>query len=167
MRIGLSSNLRSRGLALDAQLIAVFLADLSHQVTLIQYDEPHEARYDLIIFFERIVPEFIPLSQGAPFLFVNPEFLFESDFDLIRQEFGKVLCKTREAYRICHEQFPEQAVYTGFIARDKCNPFVKRRPIFLHVAGNSRVKGTIECIDAWRWQHNGSGIDASLIVVAD
>jgi len=165
MRIGLVSNLNSRGLNLDATLIANLLKD--HQTTLIQYDEPHRKRYDLLIFFERVVPEFVELSRGAPWLFVNPEFLFEEEFPLIREKFGHVLCKTREALRICGEIFPEQAIYTGFIARDKWQPEIPRQRRFLHVAGNSRVKGTQAVIDAWKWARNGKRIELPLTVVAD
>lgn len=167
LRIGLVSNLKSRGLALDATLIGAFLSGIGHEATLIQYDEEHSGYYDLLIFFERIVPEFLSMSRGAPWLFTNPEFLFESDFDLIRSSFGRVLCKTKEAHRICSELFPDQAVYTGFIAQDKYDQNIMRGPTFLHVAGNSRVKGTTAVIDAWRWKCNGEGIGTPLIVVAD
>jgi hypothetical protein len=167
MRVALITNLKSRGLCLDATLIGAFLASNGHEPTFIQYDEPRGGEYDLLLFFETVAEDKIALSKTAPWLFVNPEFIYDRDIDLILRKFGKVLCKTKEAFRICSELFPEQAVYTGFMAQDRFDADIPRARNFLHVAGSSRVKGTQQVVDAWKWRHNGKGIDAPLIVVSD
>lgn len=167
MKIGLITNLKSRGLCLDATLIGTFLASNGHEPTFIQYDEHRGGEYDLLIFFETIAEDKLSLSKAAPWLFVNPEFIYDRDINIIREKFSKILCKTKEAFRICSELFPEQAVYTGFLAQDRFDNDIPRAKNFLHVAGSSRVKGTESVISAWRWRHNGKPLDASLIVVCD
>src|SRR5258708_3217133 len=161
MRVVLVTNFLSRGLSLDAKMVASVLQSLGHEVGCKQYDH-HPTDLvggDLLIFLETVVEEMIPFSKAAPWLFTNPEFIYDRDIDLIRRKFSKVLCKTKEAFRICSELFPEQTVYTGFMAQDRFDPDIPRARNFLHVAGSSRVKGTQAVVDAWKWKHNGKGID--------
>jgi hypothetical protein len=167
MKVGLITNLNSRGLCLDATLVGAFLASNGHEPTFIQYDEHRGGEYDLLIFFETVAEDKLSLSKAAPWLFPNPEFIYDRDINVIRERFGKVLCKTHEAFRICSELFPEQAVYTGFMAQDRYEAGIPRFKQFLHVAGSSRVKGTQAVVDAWKWRHNGKGIEAPLVVVSD
>jgi glycosyltransferase involved in cell wall biosynthesis len=167
MRLSLVTNLSSRGLARDAHLLYDLLHGLGHVVLLQQYDEPSQGQVDLAIFLETVVEDLIPCSKAAPWLFTNPEFIYDRDINVIRERFSKVLCKTHEAFRICSELFPEQAVYTGFMAQDRYMAGIPRFRQFLHVAGSSRVKGTQSVVDAWKWKHNGKGIEAPLIVVSD
>jgi hypothetical protein len=168
MQVALVTNYSSRGLAKDATLLASFLKSLGHETFPVQYDRPGDLHLsDLLIFLETIVEDFLPSSKAAPWLFTNPEFIYDRDINVIRERFGKVLCKTKEAFRICSELFPEQAVYTGFMAQDRYDASVKRERKFLHVCGSSRVKNTTAVVDAWRWQRNGKRIEAPLIVVSD
>jgi hypothetical protein len=166
-QIGIVTNLQSRGLALDASLLFAHLSDQGHDVTLMQYDAPHSEAQDLLIFCEVVVPGLVSLSRNPPWLFVNPEFLFEYNFKTIRTLFGKVLCKTREAHRICGKHFGSKAFYTGFMSQDVFRGAIARENRFLHVAGSSRIKNTLACIDAWRWKHHGKLLNAKLTVVAD
>jgi len=167
MRVGLVTNLQSRGLAMDARLLEGLLTSLGHEVVLIQYDTFYEEPADLLIFCEVVVPRFFSLSKSAPWLFVNPEFLFERDFKTIRTQFAKILCKTHEAHRICSQHFGIKAVYTGFLSADKMDSSIPREDRFLHVAGSSKIKGTAAVIDAWKWTHNGESLNAPLTVVSD
>lgn len=149
-------------------LLRGFLVEHGHDVVFAQYDSDIElAERDLLIFLETIVPKYVPLSKCAPLFFVNPEFLFERDFPLIKSSFGKVLCKTHEAHRICKEVFGEQAVYTGFLAEDKLREGFKKEARFLHIAGKSNMKNTQAVVDAWRWKYEGKSLDADLTVIAD
>jgi glycosyltransferase involved in cell wall biosynthesis len=167
MLISLVTNLSSRGLAKDAHLLYDLLHGLGHVVLLQQYDEPSQGQVDLSIFLETVVADLIPSSKAAPWIIPNPEFIYDRDINVIRERFSRVLCKTNEAFRICSELFPEQAVYTEFMAQDRYDATVKRERKFLHVCGSSQVKNTTAVIDAWRWHHNGKGIDAPLVVVSD
>jgi hypothetical protein len=167
VRIGLVSNRDARGLSVDAELLTDVLQCLGHDVTTIQFDEPCDTTYDLLIFLEVCVRSLIGLSLAPPWLVINPEFLHRENTDLIRSTFGYVLCKTKAATEIGERLFGQQAIYTGFIARDRLIPEATRSPVFLHIAGRSSAKGTMSVIDAWRWRRNGKSIEASLIIVAD
>lgn len=167
MRVGLVTNLQSRGLAMDARLLGGFLTSLGHECTPIQYDTFHDEPADLLLFLEVVVPRFFSLSKHAPWLFVNPEFLFERDFKTIRNQFGKILCKTHEAHRICSTHFGVKAFYTGFLSADKLDASVPRENRFLHIAGSSKIKGTAAVIDAWKWTKDGESLNAPLTVVSD
>jgi glycosyltransferase involved in cell wall biosynthesis len=168
MQIALVTNYSSRGLAKDSALLGSFLKSLSHETFPVQHDRPGDLHLsDLLIFLETVVEDFLPSSKAAPWLIVNPEFIYDRDINVIRERFGKVICKTREAFRICSELFPEQSVYTGFLAQDRYDADIPRARNFLHVSGSSRVKGTESVVGAWKWRHNGKGIDAPLIVVSD
>jgi hypothetical protein len=166
LRIAIVTNLESRGLTLDARLLEAFLASRNHSVVLWQFDEPHEETVDLVIFLELIVRPLVSRSLLAPWFIPNLEFLRDTDIRVVKLAFGKVLCKTREALRVCEPLFGELAVLTGFLARDRFDASIPREDRFLHVAGNSRVKGTEAVIDAWRWRRNGKLLDAPLTVVA-
>lgn len=167
MLIGLVTNTESRGLATDARLLGDFLVSLGHEVETIQYDKPYEKPADLLVFCEVVVPRFFSLSKVAPWLIVNPEFLFERDFKTIRTQFGKVLSKTGEAHRICLKHFGQKAIYTGFLSADKMNESIPRENRFLHIAGSSKVKGTMAVADAWRWYHDGESLALPLTIVSD
>lgn len=167
MKIGIVTNIQARGLNLDATLLQQVLAEIGHESTIIQYDEDHDATYDLVIFLEVLVRQKIALSLALPWLIVNVEFLRPGDLSTIRSSVAKVLCKTHEAYRICSELFGEQAVYTGFASRDRMDEDVPRNPTFLHIAGHSTVKGTSAVIDAWRWKRYGESIGAGLVVIGE
>jgi hypothetical protein len=43
---------------------------------------------------------------------------------------------------------------------------VLRQPAFLHIGGNSSLRGTQEVIDAWRWKRNGNKIPSLLTIVS-
>ena len=167
MLISIVSNKESRGLHLDSLLLKEFLEQLGHTVHLWQYDEPQSESVDLVLFCEVTVRQLVHLSKYPPWLLVNCEFFRDSDLPVVRSSFGKILCKTHEAHRICTELCGDMAVYVGFIAQDRYLPDVPREPRFLHVAGHSQVKGTHAVVDAWRWSHNGKKLTAPLTVVCD
>lgn len=167
MNIALVTNLESRGLALDAKLLGDFLVSLGHSIRVWQYDEPQDEPVDLVIFCEVVVRQLIPLSKFSPWLLCNPEFMKDSDLDPVRASFGHVLCKTKEAHRICTELVGDIAVYTGFLSRDIYRPEIPREPRFVHIAGHSQVKGMAAVIDSWRWLHHGKRLTAPLTIVCD
>lgn len=166
-KIGIVTNLGSRGLLRDATLIKPIIEALGYEVQFLQYEEPCEETFALCIFLEVTPRSLIKCSEAPPWVFVNPEFLRPENVKIIQRHFSRVLCKTHEAHRVCSEVFGEKARYVGFISEDKHDPSVQRIHTFLHVAGNSKVKGTQAVMDAWKWRRNGEGLNASLVVVSD
>lgn len=167
MRVGIVTNLNGRGLEKDARLLTPIIESLGHEVELLQFDAPCEKTFNLLIFLEITPRNLIGLSESPPWLIVNPEFLKAENIKLVERSFGKVLCKTHEAHRICSALFGDKAHYTGFISEDKFDAMTTKQLKFLHVAGQSRAKGTQAVIDAWRWTHLGKSLRADLTVVAD
>jgi hypothetical protein len=133
----------------------------------VQYDEPHAEKYDLAIALEIVSRHVAEMSDAPPILICNPEWLHPQSVKVVKQCYGKVLCKTHESHRICKELFGEQAHYTGFISEDRYDNTVERKPMFLHVAGQSKAKNTDAIVDAWRWKKNGKSLNAILVVVSD
>jgi hypothetical protein len=167
VRVGIVTNLNGRGLEKDARLIYPIIGSLGHEVEIIQFDEPCDKEFSLLIFLEVTPHHLIELSGAPPWLIPNPEFLREDGIKLVKRHFGKVLCKTHEAHRICSSLFGEMARYVGFMSEDRFDPTVERKPRFLHIAGNSKVKGTLPVLDAFRWTHCGERLAAELVIVSD
>jgi len=142
VNIGIVTNLNGRGLERDARLITPLIESRGHTVELLQYDEPCDKSFPLLIFLEITPRNLIGLSEAPPWLIVNPEFLKVENVKLVERHFGKVLCKTHEAHRICSELFGEMAVYIGFMSADKFDPTIRKQKKFLYIAGKSRAKGT-------------------------
>lgn len=168
MNICIVLNKNARGLATDADLLTKYLTDLGHDVSHQQFDDEFSGTtiLDLSIFLE-VSPRFLLDMAPVNWLFCNPEFVNGPDIGSIHSNFSKVFCKTREAQKVCSDIFGGIVHFTGFMSKDKFNPSIKREQKFLHVAGNSRMKGTEAVIDAWRWKRAGRGIEAPLIVVSD
>src|SRR5438445_11532423 len=167
MLIAIAGNRDARGLQKDFHLIAPLIEAAGHAVTFVQYDEPCDEHFDLLICLEVISRGLLQLSELPPWLVVNPEWLTLERIKVVQRSYGKVLCKTKEAHRICSELFGDKTVYTGFLSEDRLDASIQKAPLFLHIAGQSRAKNTTAIIDAWRWQHEGQSLSASLIVVAD
>lgn len=63
-----------------------------------------------------------------------------------------IICKTKQCYDILHSKFPNKnIIYTGFTSIDRYKPDIKKDYTkFIHVAGKSPWKGTINIINAWK-----------------
>src|SRR6267378_2042546 len=105
MRIGIAGNRDARGLQKDFHLIAPLIEAAGHEVEFLQYDEPCEKRFELVICLEVISRALVQLSELPPYLLCNPEWLTLERIKVVQRSYSKVLCKTREAYRICSELF--------------------------------------------------------------
>lgn len=81
-------------------------------------------------------------------------------------EIDRIFAKTREAERLFSPLFPGRVKYTGFLTRDQCLPEIDRRPWFLHIGGNSSLRGTQTVLDAWKWNHKGKIPERHLIIVS-
>jgi Glycosyl transferases group 1 len=157
------------GLQREYELLRDFLSlELGHHVNGIDYEATHEGwmdgAFDLAIFLEVVPRNLLGLSERR-WAFLNPEWTKPEMVEIVERSFEKIFAKTHEAERIFEELFPGRVHYTGFLCRDQYDPNVWRMPLFLHLAGNSILRGTEAVLDAWRWKKNGELIDAGLIVV--
>lgn len=168
MNIAIVTNMNGIGLQRDYELLAEELRSRGHDVTGVQFDEELSAKdllFDLAIFLEVVPRDKLPLAFRR-WLFANPEWVKPDMVPTVRKFFEKVFAKTHEGERILGELFPGKVHYTGFLTRDQYDETVKRHPWFLHIGGNSSLRGTQATIDAWRWKKDGRGIDATLHIVS-
>jgi Glycosyl transferases group 1 len=168
MNVAIVSNFNGIGLQRDAELLAGALAELGHSQHGIQFDESlpeHCKDFDLAIYLEVIPRNMLGLAP-VRFFFGNPEWTKPEIVRTAQRHMHKVFAKTWEAKRIFDKVFPGKTFYTGFMARDQFLPDIERRPWFLHIGGNSSMRGTQEVLDAWKWKQNGKSIDRHLIVVS-
>lgn len=101
------------------------------------------------IFSERVYRACLPLAERN-LLVPNPEWFLRRWLPLLPR-FDAVLCKTRHAERI-FRALGSDVRYVGFTSPDRMLPQVKRRPVFLHLAGRSSAKGTQVLLETWK-QH--------------
>ena len=167
MKVCVVSNLTAGiGLKRDFDVIADVLASLGHEVTGIQFDAPLlEAKYDLAIYLE-VVPRNLLDLAPVRFAWLNPEWCTPEILKTAQRNMDKVFAKSREAQRIFEPLFPGRTFYTGFTCRDQYDETAIREPAFLHIGGNSSIRGTQEILDAWKWEKNGKKLDATLYVVS-
>jgi hypothetical protein len=167
VQIAIVSNITNQiGLQREYELLREFLQVEGHEVTGIQFDEPDVSlpvEYDLAIFLEVIPRNMLGIAERR-WIFPNPEWTTPQMVELIDRSCEKIFAKTREGARIFEKFFPGRVHYTGFLARDQ-HIFSYIAPTFLHLAGNSTLRGTQEVLDAWRWRKKGKQLNASLVVV--
>jgi hypothetical protein len=174
MIVAIVTNLNGIGLQRDFELISDFLTDRGHTVTGIQYDAPPDdaafleltsKKYDLAIFLE-LVPRHLLNLASVKWAWLNPEWVKPEMIRLIDRNIDKVFAKTHEAFRLFSPLWPSRTHYTGFMARDQYLSNASRFPWFLHIGGNSSIRGTQAVVDAWRWKKNGKALDARLFIVS-
>ena len=133
------------GLERDFGVLRAVIESAGHKVTAVHHRRPKpRARFDLVIFAETYVPgweDLAPVRWAIP----NPEWWFWNGAVPL---FDRILCKTRDTERI-FLGLGGNAIYTGFEAASRLDPHVVRERVFLHVAGESRTKGTEAVIGAW------------------
>jgi hypothetical protein len=168
MRVAIVTNHNGIGLTRDAELLRSLLEEWGHTVTDLQWDQPvpkNLPQFDLTLFLEVVPRDYLKVSP-VNFLFANPEWVKPHMVKVIDRHIHRIFTKTHEAQRILEPLFPGRTVYTGFLARDQYMPKIERKPWFLHIGGNSSLRGTEAVVDAWRWKKNGTGMDGHLIVVS-
>lgn len=167
VKIAIAGNVNARGLEKDRKLITPIIESLGHETCFLQYDNPGDEKHSIILCLEVVSRKLVSLSDAPPWLLVNCEWLTPETVKIVQRSYTKILCKTREAHRICKELFGEKAQYCGFISEDRFDASVPRKNVFLHVAGQSKAKNTTAIIDAWRWKRNGEAIKVPLFMVSD
>jgi len=149
MRIGIFSNVvNGIGLQRDAELLQRFLVSEGHVAELVQYDQPHDEKYDLGIAIETFNQQHVPCAPHW-WYFSNPEWLKPELVRPIQRHCEKVLAKTRSGEKALRSRFANTE-YVGFLAEDRRDVALPRVDHCLHVGGNSGMRGTQEVISAWR-----------------
>lgn len=171
MNVAIITNLNGIGLQRDAELLREFLEPLGHRVEYFQFDgflddwKKTGVQMDLAIFLEVIPRNMLGLAP-IKWAFLNPEWCKPDVIKIANQHMDRIFAKTREAARLFAEAFPGKSYYTGFLTRDQLDTRVHRRRHFLHVGGNSSIRGTQAVVDAWKWSKNGIRINAELHVIS-
>lgn len=169
MNIAICTNWNGIGLQREGELLDVLLTEWGHTVARFQYDDASlpegTPKFDLAIYLE-VVPRQMLALADTRWAFLNPEWCKPLIIEMVAKYVDKVLTKTHEAQRIFEKLFPGKTFYTGFMARDQFDSTVMREPKFLHIGGNSSLRGTETVLDAWKWKRNGESIGAKLTIVS-
>lgn len=163
-RYGIISNYVGKGLEVDANLLGTFLESLGHETVPIQFDQPHVGHYDAIISLEVVNETFFalaPVSYWIPNVeWTKPEFLRPA------RQFTHILAKTRDAETVLRERF-SNVTFTGFLSRDRYELATTRESKFLHIGGDSGLRGTNAVLSAWReYRYFDGPLDAQLTIVS-
>ncbi len=147
------------GLARDLAILADVLAPAGHAIDVQGSTPPRRlARlwrrlraggppYDLALFVERAVPQWMTLARRNALL-PNPEWHEAAPF---HAGLDAILCKTRSAEALFAAGHP-RACYVGFTSLEpavEAGPAADRPWGALHIAGRSPNKGTAGLIQAW------------------
>lgn len=152
--VNLISSFCGAGLEREAYLVRDLLNANDVYCTTTHYTNINASlsRADITIFFEVVLPQALHLSRENWFI-PNSEW-FDAKNDRFLGQFTKVLCKTKDCYRIwCEKVGPQKCVYTSFEARDIYNPDIPREVKCLHVFGKSEHKNTDAVLRTWRMTH--------------
>jgi len=148
MRIALITNFKSRGLALDADILASCAG--AHEIRRWQWTEPQDEKVDLAIHLEVIGARLLVNAKQNWFV-PNLEFLTDAFLAIACGRcFDQILAKTSVCYELLSKLAPEKTVFTGFDTNDYLNQSIPRIRAFLHIAGNSQLRNTQAVLDAWR-----------------
>jgi hypothetical protein len=96
-------------------------------------------------YFEKLPDKFYKNA----WYFIN---LDVTDFSEFQNSPHNIICKTQQSYNILSRKFPDKnIIYTGFTSIDRFDPEIKKDYTrFIHVAGKSPWKGTINIINTWK-----------------
>src|SRR5258708_4809707 len=139
------------GLQQHTELLRGLLEGAGHQVTLTMFtrNPTREERYDVNIFMELLGVQWLD-SAGENWFIPNSEW-YHSLWDRFLPRLDRILCTTQDCYRIWSKKVDAgKCVFIGFESRDIFDPTIKRKPIFLHLAGKSTTKNTGAVAAAWR-----------------
>lgn len=142
MKINVISHDNGVGLSVDVKIVTDLLESIGHFVNYVDREalETVWKDADSNIFLEVICPSLFIYAKKN-YLIPNPEWFFEENIGYL-QHIDKVLCKTQDAVEIfsCLDCDTE---YIGFTSIDKSNDGIKRERGFLHIAGMSSMKNTL------------------------
>lgn len=136
------------GKQVDVTILKGELERLGHRVNLCDYEKIHHIpSVDINIFLAQCVPSWFSKAKLNWFI-PNPEHCHASLKDI--KKFDLILCKTKECLRI-FKRLNKNTYYLGFTSIDRHEPLIaKDFSKYIHVAGKSGTKGTVEVLQAWR-----------------
>jgi glycosyltransferase involved in cell wall biosynthesis len=147
--IGIVSPRSRHGLSSSTEIVAGVLAGAGHVVRCyaIRQSPPWRARFDVVIFLERIAKHWLRVASHNAVI-PNPEWFFDEYVDML-DDIEVVFAKTHDAVS-AFERLGCTVVHTGFTSRDNWLPDVEPDPKrWLHLAGQSEQKGTKTVVDVW------------------
>lgn len=147
-----------KGLFQDFILLKDVLESWGHYVSGSDIRDSIKYKADVNIFLERPLPDEFEMADQN-WLIPNPEWWFYGDNHLL-EKFDRIICKTRHAEMVFTPFISDRnkLVYTGFFSEiidpdrlifSEVAPDADIKPSFLHIAGDSIVKGTTAILDAW------------------
>jgi len=135
------------GLERDYRILRALAESAGHEVHGLHFRRSKPAaRFDLAIFLEVYNLGWHDLAPRR-WMVPNPEW-WMPQWSAALPAFERVLCKTRDAERI-FAGLGARAEYVGFEATDRLDSRVGRERRFLHIAGESLLKGTAAIVEAW------------------
>lgn len=134
------------GLTADAIIIEQLLMANGYAVT-----KNSHSLCDLNIFLEVVRPEFFSKAKKN-ILLPNPEWFF-SEWKKYIRKFNLIVCKTRHTKQV-FDEMGARTHYTGFTSIDKYLPEVEKEKTFVHIAGKSSNKGTLNLISLYQLGHD-------------
>lgn len=149
MRIALVMT-SSRGMSSerDEQVLRGLFGEAGQEAVIVgPQDAPPPGPFDLVIFYEVVVPSLMNLAV-VRWLMPTPE-KWLSEWTPLLGLFDSILCKTRDAQR-AFGRLGAHTIYTGFRARDRFDSAVPRERRFLHIADDSTEVETAGVLEAWR-----------------
>jgi len=149
MRINIISTKNGVGLEKDANLLQKVIEADTH---FIDWKQPKKQHADINIHLEHIRKELIPLAKKN-YLIPNPEWFDRRAFEPHLKRIDKVLCKTHHAVEI-FSKLHSNVEYIGFTSVDMLDETIKKRKLFLHLAGKSNTKNSEAVRDVWKSNQN-------------
>lgn len=149
MKILIIARDNGSGLTRDAQIFRQALEEAGHSVAVLEFDgrPPSTPVGDVALFLELFDPKWSRVAHRLV-LVPNQEW-WPEEMNKHLPLFDLVLCKTRHAETIfrglgCHTE------YVGMTSLDRRMSDVPTEEFCLHIAGNSRYKGTQAVLEAWQ-----------------
>jgi hypothetical protein len=141
------------GLEKDYEILRTLLESWGHEVHGVSISghmgvplDPNIApEADVNIFLELISFAVIAANKAKQNWFVPNQEWYHAHWDSALLRIDKILCKTQEAVRVFGEKgYGDRCVHVGWESKDLYDPAIPRQRKFLHVAGGSAHKNTLQ-----------------------
>ncbi|CCB90984.1 putative uncharacterized protein [Waddlia chondrophila 2032/99] len=152
LTINLFCELNNHGLSADAAVLDEALTAQGCRVRRVDRKDREVLCADINIFCEKMYAEHFKKAKKN-WLIPNPEWFFNQSLkDLNRIDL--ILCRTKEVERIFNE-LGMRTYFLGFTSLD-CfrSDAIKKADQYLHLAGNSPLKGTAAIVKTWKANKN-------------
>lgn len=153
MRVQIITKDNGWGLSHDIRVLRSALVGVSgHHIEVVttDWERPGSTKagsFDVNIFLELLNPAFFPQAKRNVFV-PNPEWFFAQRWRSLLPRVTEVWAKTRDCEAI-FSKMHHRVHFTGWTSDDLYQPDTPKDGMFLHVAGNSSAKGTMEVLQAF------------------